>query len=140
MHAVPFPTQDLKHSIIDDALTVMVSHVIIPCSGWDGGEVERDPNVDVWWSTVFKNASGVLRLAFNVLYVSSVLALSHFISSLSFCKVLFWHFFSVAFVILFITVTGILVPLLMIPSCFLQKHQFSRGVRPHQVEAVSRAG
>ncbi|XP_050736091.1 catenin delta-2-like isoform X20 [Eriocheir sinensis] len=53
--------EDLKHSIIDDALTVMVSHVIIPCSGWDGGEVERDPNVDVWWSTVFKNASGVLR-------------------------------------------------------------------------------
>ncbi|XP_068239526.1 catenin delta-2 isoform X12 [Palaemon carinicauda] len=53
--------EDLKHSIIDDALTVTVSHVIIPCSGWDGGEVERDPNVDVWWSTVFKNASGVLR-------------------------------------------------------------------------------
>ncbi|XP_063868562.1 catenin delta-2-like isoform X7 [Scylla paramamosain] len=53
--------QDLKHSILDDALTVIVSHVIIPCSGWDGGEVERDPNVDVWWSTVFKNASGVLR-------------------------------------------------------------------------------
>ncbi|XP_071533529.1 catenin delta-2 isoform X24 [Panulirus ornatus] len=53
--------EDLKHSIIDDALTVIVSHVIIPCSGWDGGEVERDPNVDVWWSTVFKNASGVLR-------------------------------------------------------------------------------
>lgn len=53
--------EDLKHSILDDALTVTVSHVIIPCSGWDGGEVERDPNVDVWWSTVFKNASGVLR-------------------------------------------------------------------------------
>lgn len=53
--------QDLKHNIIDDALTVIVSHVIIPCSGWDGGDVERDPNVDVWWSTVFKNASGVLR-------------------------------------------------------------------------------
>ncbi|XP_042215983.1 uncharacterized protein LOC121862091 isoform X7 [Homarus americanus] len=53
--------EDLKHSIIDDALTVTVTHVIIPCSGWDGGEVERDPNVDVWWSTVFKNASGVLR-------------------------------------------------------------------------------
>ncbi|XP_066961410.1 plakophilin-4 isoform X7 [Macrobrachium rosenbergii] len=53
--------EDLKHSIIDDALSVIVSHVIIPCSGWDGGEVERDPNVDVWWSTVFKNASGVLR-------------------------------------------------------------------------------
>nr|XP_045584609.1 uncharacterized protein LOC123746850 isoform X3 [Procambarus clarkii]XP_045584610.1 uncharacterized protein LOC123746850 isoform X3 [Procambarus clarkii]XP_045584611.1 uncharacterized protein LOC123746850 isoform X3 [Procambarus clarkii] len=53
--------EDLKHSIIDDALTVIVTHVIIPCSGWDGGEVERDPNVDVWWSTVFKNASGVLR-------------------------------------------------------------------------------
>ncbi|KAK7085034.1 Plakophilin-4 [Halocaridina rubra] len=53
--------EDLKHSIIDDALTVTVSHVIIPCSGWDDGEVERDPNIDVWWSTVFKNASGVLR-------------------------------------------------------------------------------
>ncbi|XP_047500607.1 catenin delta-2-like isoform X10 [Penaeus chinensis] len=53
--------EDLKHNIIDDALTVIVSHVIIPCSGWDGGDVERDPNVDVWWSTVFKNASGVLR-------------------------------------------------------------------------------
>ncbi|CAL4076640.1 unnamed protein product, partial [Meganyctiphanes norvegica] len=52
---------DLKQSIIDDSLAVIVSHVIIPCSGWDGGEVDRDPNVDVWWSTVFKNASGILR-------------------------------------------------------------------------------
>ncbi|XP_076054070.1 adherens junction protein p120 isoform X10 [Oratosquilla oratoria] len=53
--------EDLKPSIIDEALTVIVSHVVIPCSGWDGGEVERDPNTDVWWSTVFKNASGILR-------------------------------------------------------------------------------
>ena len=58
---INFTFQDLKHSIIDDALMVLVSHVIITCSGWDGGEVERDPNNDVWWSTVFKNASGVLR-------------------------------------------------------------------------------
>ncbi|MCL4133126.1 UNVERIFIED_CONTAM: hypothetical protein GTU68_023266 [Idotea baltica] len=53
--------EDLKQSILDEALGVLVSHVIIPCSGWDGGEVERDPNNDVWWSTVFKNASGIIR-------------------------------------------------------------------------------
>ncbi|KAB7501029.1 Catenin delta-2, partial [Armadillidium nasatum] len=53
--------EDLKQSILDETLGVLVSHVIIPCSGWDGGEVERDPNNDVWWSTVFKNASGIIR-------------------------------------------------------------------------------
>ena len=42
-------------------MAVLVSHVIVPASGWEGGEVERDPNNDVWWSTVYKNASGVLR-------------------------------------------------------------------------------
>ena len=60
--------QDLKHAIIDEALTVIASHVIIPCSGWEGGEVEREPNNDVWWSTVFKNASGVLRFVLMITF------------------------------------------------------------------------
>ena len=48
---------DLKRTIIDEALLVIVNIVIIPHSGWDragaGGETH--------WSTVFRNASGILR-------------------------------------------------------------------------------
>ncbi|XP_076307039.1 catenin delta-2-like isoform X3 [Tachypleus tridentatus] len=56
-------SEDIKRSIIDDGLTVIVNHVIIPHSGWD---CHRDP-VDqprvqeICWSTVFRNASGILR-------------------------------------------------------------------------------
>lgn len=48
--------EDLKRAIIDDGLAMVVTHIIIPHSGWD-------PNApgDTCWSTVFRNASGVLR-------------------------------------------------------------------------------
>lgn len=54
---------DLKRPIIDDALTVLVNHVIIPYSGWDRSRNPLDeikPH-DIYWPTVFRNASGVLR-------------------------------------------------------------------------------
>jgi len=50
---------DLKRPIVDEALMVLVSSVIIPHSGWDptGGGA----GADTVWSTVFRNASGILR-------------------------------------------------------------------------------
>ncbi|XP_054161601.1 catenin delta-2-like isoform X2 [Oppia nitens] len=62
-------SEELKRPIIDDALTVLVNVIIIPHSGWDRS---IDPNVaaapgvmnncgDIYWSTVFRNGSGVLR-------------------------------------------------------------------------------
>ncbi|GIX93501.1 catenin delta-2 [Caerostris extrusa] len=55
--------EDLKRPIIDDALTVLVNHVIIPHSGYDRSRNPLDPVKphDLYWSTVFRNASGVLR-------------------------------------------------------------------------------
>ncbi|GFS82697.1 catenin delta-2 [Nephila pilipes] len=56
--------EDLKRPIIDDALTVLVNHVIIPHSGYDRSRNPLDqikPQHDLYWSTVFRNASGVLR-------------------------------------------------------------------------------
>ncbi|KPJ19284.1 Catenin delta-2 [Papilio machaon] len=50
--------EDLKQSIIDDAAQVIVNKVIIPQSGWH----PTNPG-DTYWSTVFRNASGVLRNA-----------------------------------------------------------------------------
>lgn len=50
--------EDLKQSIIDDAAHVIVTKVIIPHSGWH----PTNPG-DTYWSTVFRNASGVLRNA-----------------------------------------------------------------------------
>ncbi|KAK7582219.1 hypothetical protein V9T40_013664 [Parthenolecanium corni] len=49
--------EDLKKTIIDDGLSVLVNHIIIPHSGWNptGGGNET------CWSTVFRNTSGVLR-------------------------------------------------------------------------------
>lgn len=55
--------EDLKRPIIDDALHILVNHVIIPHSGWDRSRNPLDqikPH-DIYWSTVFRNASGVLR-------------------------------------------------------------------------------
>ncbi|KAE8747698.1 hypothetical protein FOCC_FOCC005522 [Frankliniella occidentalis] len=48
--------EDLKRAIIDDGLAMVVTHIILPHSGWD-------PNApgETCWSTVFRNASGVLR-------------------------------------------------------------------------------
>ncbi|XP_046986637.1 catenin delta-2 isoform X3 [Schistocerca americana] len=48
--------EDLKRSIIDDGLAVIVNHVIIPHSGWDSTS-----SGETCWSTIFRNASGVLR-------------------------------------------------------------------------------
>jgi hypothetical protein len=56
--------QDLKKPIIDDGLTVLINNVVIPHSGWDRNmdeESNRARPRDVYWSTVFRNASGVLR-------------------------------------------------------------------------------
>ena len=56
-------TKDLKRPIIDDGLTVLVSTVIVPQSGWEPGKQLSDRNAprDIYWSTVFRNGSGVLR-------------------------------------------------------------------------------
>ncbi|XP_043232679.1 armadillo repeat protein deleted in velo-cardio-facial syndrome-like isoform X2 [Amphibalanus amphitrite] len=53
--------EDLKRTIIDDGLTVLVNYVIIPHSGWNRGSAHSEPVMDVFWSTVFRNATGVLR-------------------------------------------------------------------------------
>lgn len=52
-----FMLQDLKRSIIDDGVTMVVNNIIIPHSGWD----PSSSNGETCWSTVFRNASGVLR-------------------------------------------------------------------------------
>lgn len=49
--------QDLKRSIIDDGVTMVVNNIIIPHSGWD----PSSSSGETCWSTVFRNASGVLR-------------------------------------------------------------------------------
>ncbi|XP_017769683.1 PREDICTED: catenin delta-2 isoform X3 [Nicrophorus vespilloides] len=49
--------EDLKRSIIDDGVTVIVTYIIIPHSGWD----VQGNSGETCWSTVFRNASGVLR-------------------------------------------------------------------------------
>lgn len=48
--------EDLKKSIIDDGCSVIVTYIIIPHSGFD----PINPG-DTCWSTVFRNASGILR-------------------------------------------------------------------------------
>ncbi|XP_034941607.1 catenin delta-2 isoform X2 [Chelonus insularis] len=49
--------EDLKKAIIDDGVTLIVNNIIIPHSGWDPSA----SNGETCWSTVFRNASGVLR-------------------------------------------------------------------------------
>lgn len=49
--------EDLKRNIIDDGVTTIVSYIIIPHSGWDA----QGNHSETCWSTVFRNASGVLR-------------------------------------------------------------------------------
>lgn len=48
--------EDIKRSIIDDGCTVIVTYIIIPHSGYD----PANPG-DTCYSTVFRNASGILR-------------------------------------------------------------------------------
>lgn len=52
--------KELKKPILDDALTVLTNNIIIPHSGWDDQADMNNPK-DIYWSTVFRNASGVLR-------------------------------------------------------------------------------
>lgn len=49
--------EDLKRSIIDDGVATIVTYIIIPHSGWD----PQGNHGETCWSTVFRNASGVLR-------------------------------------------------------------------------------
>ncbi|XP_060537030.1 catenin delta-2 isoform X4 [Cylas formicarius] len=49
--------EDLKRSIIDDGVLTIVTYIIIPHSGWD----PQGNHGETCWSTVFRNASGVLR-------------------------------------------------------------------------------
>ncbi|XP_065166113.1 catenin delta-2 isoform X3 [Atheta coriaria] len=49
--------EDLKRAIIDDGVVVIVTYIIIPHSGWD----PAGNTGETCWSTVFRNASGVLR-------------------------------------------------------------------------------
>ena len=48
---------DLKRTIIDEALLVLVNIVIIPHSGWDPNGSGNDTH----WTTVLRNSSGILR-------------------------------------------------------------------------------
>ena len=48
---------DLKRTIIDEALLVLVNIVIIPHSGW----APNGPGNDTHWTTVLRNSSGILR-------------------------------------------------------------------------------
>lgn len=62
--------QDLKKPIIDDGLAVLVNVVIIPHSGWERRGLApfqaQEP-----WTTVFRNATGVLRYCF-IIHLTSV--------------------------------------------------------------------
>ncbi|KAJ8983516.1 hypothetical protein NQ317_012007 [Molorchus minor] len=49
--------EDLKRNIIDDGVQMVVTYIIIPHSGWD----PQGNHGETCWSTVFRNASGVLR-------------------------------------------------------------------------------
>ncbi|GAB1598332.1 armadillo repeat protein deleted in velo-cardio-facial syndrome-like isoform X1 [Argonauta hians] len=54
--------EDLKKAIIDDSLTVLVMIVMIPHSGWGRqGTAQPQPPPGQLWTTVFRNASGVIR-------------------------------------------------------------------------------
>ena len=52
---------DLKRTIIDEALLVLVNIVIIPHSGW----APNGPGNDTHWTTVLRNSSGILRYTIN---------------------------------------------------------------------------
>lgn len=51
-------SDSLKRPIIDDGLAVLVNSIIIPHSGWEQRGVSAH---HVPWTTVFRNATGVLR-------------------------------------------------------------------------------
>lgn len=65
--------EDLKRPILDECLVILVKQVIIPCSRWDtnaslnpllatmNGPLIHSQSQPLYWSNLFKNASGVLR-------------------------------------------------------------------------------
>ncbi|KAI1280908.1 Catenin delta-2 [Halotydeus destructor] len=63
--------EDLKKPILDDAVAILINQIIIPASGWDGssavdlhginGILGHRMGEPAYWSTVFRNASGVIR-------------------------------------------------------------------------------
>lgn len=64
-----FCLQDLKRTIIDDGLSVLVNHIIIPHSGWN----PKGEGTETCWSTVFRNTSGVLRLVVQYVILNFLL-------------------------------------------------------------------
>lgn len=57
-----FLQQDLKLRIIEICLIVLVTIIIVPYSGWTKTAAQSNaPIPSIKWSTVFRNASGVLR-------------------------------------------------------------------------------
>lgn len=55
-------SQDLKLRILEICLIVMVTIIIIPYSGWSRAAANSTaPLPAIKWTTVFRNASGVLR-------------------------------------------------------------------------------
>ena len=54
--------QDLKLRIIEVCLIVLITIIIVPYSGWTKTAAQSNaPIPSIKWSTVFRNASGVLR-------------------------------------------------------------------------------
>lgn len=63
-------SEEIKTSIIDEAVKEIVNYIIIPGSGWDGrvnlngADGSYDPvygTGEIYWATVFRNSTGVLR-------------------------------------------------------------------------------
>lgn len=69
-------SEEVKKTIIDEAVKDIVNYIIIPGSGWNGqvgviNGVNQDSSYDplygtntpgeIYWSTVFRNSTGVLR-------------------------------------------------------------------------------
>lgn len=63
-------SEEIKTSIIDEAVKEIVNYIIIPGSGWDGRvnisgvDGSYDPvygTGEIYWATVFRNSTGVLR-------------------------------------------------------------------------------
>ena len=54
--------KDLKKSILDESVMVIVECVLIPDSGWNGSSPPRvESSHGVNWSTAFRNATGIIR-------------------------------------------------------------------------------
>ena len=63
-------SEEIKTNIIDEAVKEIVNYIIIPGSGWDGRvnisgvDSSYDPvygTGEIYWATVFRNSTGVLR-------------------------------------------------------------------------------